>query len=35
VKAYFAFETKQLALGFEKYLKSGSGHAFRKKHFGL
>jgi hypothetical protein len=24
-----------LARNFEQYLKSGSGHAFAKKHFGL
>ena len=29
---YLAFETKQLALSFEKYLKSSSGKAFRNKH---
>lgn len=30
---YFAFETGDKALAFEDYLKSGSGHAFAKKHF--
>ena len=30
---YCAFDTKYKALMFEKYLKSSSGHAFRKKHF--
>lgn len=29
---YTAFKSKYKALDFEKYLKSGSGHAFRKKH---
>ena len=33
VEAYFAFETKEKALAFEQYLKSGSGHAFSKRHF--
>jgi putative endonuclease len=28
---YAAFSTKIKALAFEKYLKSSSGHAFRKK----
>jgi len=27
------FRSEQLALKFEKYLKSGSGHAFAKRHF--
>ncbi len=30
----FEFRTEQIAARFEKYLKSGSGHAFAKKHFG-
>lgn len=30
--AYFAFSNKYLAFNFEKYLKSGSGRAFLKKH---
>jgi len=30
--AYFAFKDKHLAFNFEKYLKSGSGRAFLKKH---
>lgn len=30
--AYFAFETTNVAFKFEKYLKSGSGRAFLKKH---
>ena len=35
VKFYAAFETLALARGFERYLKSGSGHGFAKRHFGL
>lgn len=30
---YFAFENEHAAFNFEKYLKSGSGRAFMKKHF--
>jgi len=30
---FAGFETKQKALNFEKYLKSGSGHAFSIKRF--
>jgi putative endonuclease len=30
--AYFAFEDKYKAYRFEKYLKSGSGRAFLKRH---
>jgi len=30
--AYFAFNDKYIAFNFEKYLKSGSGRAFLKKH---
>ncbi len=30
--AYFAFPNKYLAFQFEKYLKSGSGRAFTKRH---
>jgi predicted GIY-YIG superfamily endonuclease len=33
VKFYLAFESLPLAERFERYLKSGSGHAFAKKHF--
>ena len=33
VEAYFAFETKEKAVAFEAYLKTGSGHAFAKRHF--
>jgi len=29
---YFAFQDKYKAYSFEKYLKSGSGRAFLKKH---
>lgn len=28
------FATEQAALKFERYLKSGSGHAFSRRHFG-
>jgi predicted GIY-YIG superfamily endonuclease len=27
------FRTEQMAIRFEKYLKSGSGHAFASRHF--
>ena len=30
---YFAFSSKDAALEFEQYLKTGSGHAFAKRHF--
>lgn len=30
--SYFAFKNKYTAFNFEKYLKSGSGRAFTKKH---
>lgn len=33
INTYIAFETMDKAQKFEKYLKSGSGHAFRKRHF--
>jgi predicted GIY-YIG superfamily endonuclease len=33
LKNYFAFEDEQKAYAFERYLKSGSGRAFAKKHF--
>ncbi|MBQ4328105.1 MAG: GIY-YIG nuclease family protein [Lentisphaeria bacterium] len=33
IESYFAFETKEKAVSFETYLKSGSGHAFAKRHF--
>ncbi|HEY2082577.1 MAG TPA: GIY-YIG nuclease family protein [Verrucomicrobiae bacterium] len=32
IKFYAAFETLELAQNFERYLKSGSGHAFAKRH---
>ena len=31
---YTAFANKEPALAFEHYLKSGSGHAFAKRHLG-
>ena len=31
--AYFAFQQEKTAAAFEKYLKSGSGRAFAKRHF--
>lgn len=33
LETYISFSNKQLADKFEKYLKSGSGHAFLKKKF--
>jgi len=33
LRCYFAFKDKYTAFNFEKYLKSGSGRAFVKKHF--
>jgi len=33
IKFYCAFDEKEKAIAFEKYLKSGSGKAFAKKHF--
>ncbi len=33
LKFYCAFDEKEKAICFEKYLKSGSGRAFAKKHF--
>jgi predicted GIY-YIG superfamily endonuclease len=35
IKFYAAFESEHLAREFERYMKSGSGHAFAKKHFGV
>jgi putative endonuclease len=35
IKFYGAFETLTLAQEFERYLKSGSGHQFAKRHLGL
>jgi putative endonuclease len=31
--AYFAFESEVIAAAFERYLKSGSGRAFARRHF--
>ena len=33
IETYIAFETEERARAFEIYLKSGSGHAFAKRHF--
>jgi len=33
LKTYLAFEQKATAVRFERYLKSGSGRAFCKRHF--
>jgi len=33
IKTYIAFENKEKATAFEKYLKTHSGRAFIKKHF--
>ena len=33
IRAYIAFDDEKRAIAFEKYLKSGSGRAFAKKHF--
>jgi putative endonuclease len=33
IKNYFAFEEPEKAKKFEKYLKSGNGRIFAKKHF--
>ena len=33
VKLYVAFEDRDHAQRFERYLKSGSGHAFANRHF--
>jgi len=35
IRFYAAFETLDRAQHFERYLKSGSGHTFSKRHFGL
>jgi predicted GIY-YIG superfamily endonuclease len=32
LKTYIAFSSEERAFAFEKYLKSGSGRAFTKKH---
>jgi predicted GIY-YIG superfamily endonuclease len=33
LRTYIAFDDEHRAIAFEKYLKSGSGRAFAKKHF--
>ena len=33
LKNYFAFEDRARAFAFERYLKTGSGRAFARKHF--
>ena len=33
IKLYVAFETIEQAQHFERYLKTGSGHAFAARHF--
>jgi putative endonuclease len=33
LKTYLAFDQKTIATRFERYLKSGSGRAFCKRHF--
>jgi putative endonuclease len=33
LETYFAFSDEAKAVAFEKYLKSGSGRVFAKKHF--
>ena len=33
VVVYLGFESEKLARAFERYLKSGSGYAFAKRHF--
>ena len=35
LRFYAAFPTIELAQAFERYLKTGSGHAFASKHLGL
>ncbi len=35
LKFYAAFETADLAQHFERYLKTGSGHAFSHRHLGF
>jgi predicted GIY-YIG superfamily endonuclease len=35
VRFYAGFESLELAQQFETYLKSGSGHAFAKRHLGI
>ena len=33
IETYIAFDSEEKAISFEHYLKSGSGHAFAKRHF--
>ena len=33
LQLYIAFSSKEKAIAFEKYLKSGSGHSFAYRHF--
>ena len=33
LETYVAFETLEKAQAFERYLKSGSGHEFARRHF--
>lgn len=33
IVAYFAFKESERAMAFERYLKSGSGNAFARRHF--
>jgi predicted GIY-YIG superfamily endonuclease len=33
LESYFAFREESKAIAFEKYLKSGSGREFAKRHF--
>jgi predicted GIY-YIG superfamily endonuclease len=33
IRLFVAFETRELARRCERYLKSGSGHAFANRHF--
>ena len=33
VEAYIAFESLDMAQAFERYLKTGSGHEFARRHF--
>ena len=33
IQNYFAFNSKDKAIAFEKYLKSGSGREFARRHF--
>ena len=32
IETYITFSNRELAIKFEKYLKSGSGHSFLKRH---